>query len=87
MRQKIRAHAGLREGDDSTFLARQRHIDALHRAQSFLKRGLEQQINYRASELLADDLTSCQKALGEITGEISSDDLLGLIFGSFCIGK
>lgn len=87
LRQRIRQHAGLREGEDNLFLARQRHIDALDRAEGFLKRGLEQQITYRAGELLADDLTSCHRALGEITGEVSSDDLLGLIFGSFCIGK
>lgn len=87
LRQQIKTSAGFRESEDSPFLGRQRHIDALHRAESFLNTGLEQQAIHQAGELLADDLTSCQKALGEITGDISSDDLLGLIFGSFCIGK
>ena len=43
--------------------------------------------NCQAGELLAEDLASCHRALGEITGEVSSDDLLGMIFGTFCIGK
>ena len=87
LKQKIKAIAGFREVDDSPFLARQRHMDALNRAQAFLIHGLEQQQKYRAGELLAEDLNACQKALGEITGEVTSDDLLGLIFSSFCIGK
>ena len=87
LRERIKAFAGLRDEEDNQFLARQRHIDALDRAEHFLMTGLEQQKTYKAGELLADDLHSCQKALGEITGEVTSDDLLGLIFGSFCIGK
>ncbi len=87
LKEKIRYIAGFRDVDDSHFLARERHIDALERAQEFLLRGLEQQRTFRASELLADDLNSCQRALSEITGEVSSDDLLGMIFGTFCIGK
>ena len=87
LRDRIKAFAGLRDEEGSQFLARQRHIDALDRAEGFLMKGLEQQKTYKAGELLADDLYSCQKALGEITGEVTSDDLLGLIFGSFCIGK
>lgn len=85
--EKIKTVAGFRQIDDSQFIARQRHIDALQRAEKFLNDGLEQQFKFRAGELLADDLASCQKALGEITGETNSDELLGLIFGSFCIGK
>ncbi len=87
LREKLKITAGYRDTENSPFLARQRHIDALERAENYLRSGLQQQRIHRAGELLADDLTSCQKALGEITGEISSDDLLGLIFGSFCIGK
>jgi len=87
LRERIKAFAGLRDEEGNQFLARQRHIDALDRAEHFLMNGLEQQKIYKAGELLADDLHSCQKALGEITGEVTSDDLLGLIFGSFCIGK
>ncbi len=87
LKERIKEIAGFRSLDDSCFIARERHLDALNRAESFLKSGLQQQREFRAGELLADDLHSCQKALGEITGEISSDDLLGMIFSSFCIGK
>jgi tRNA modification GTPase len=44
-------------------------------------------VERHAGELVAEELTEAQRALGEITGEVSSDDLLGRIFGSFCIGK
>lgn len=84
---KIKTIAGFRGVDDSSFLARERHVNALNCAEAFLVRGLEQHKNFRAGELLADDLSSCQKVLGEITGAVSSDDLLGMIFNSFCIGK
>jgi len=87
LKEKVKQIAGFRQVDDSQFLARQRHVDALNRAEQFLRNGLEQQSLYRAGELLADDLMSCQKALGEITGEVTSDELLGMIFSSFCIGK
>ncbi len=87
LKQKIKNLAGFRQSDDSQFVARQRHVDALQRAEAHLLRGLEQQSRFSAGEVLAEELAGCQKVLGEITGEVSSDDLLGLIFGSFCIGK
>jgi tRNA modification GTPase len=72
---------------ENQFIARRRHLDALLRAQAFLQQG-EQQLNqHRAGELLAADLLETQNALAEITGEFTSDDLLGKIFSSFCIGK
>ncbi len=87
LKEKIRDIAGFREADDSHFLARERHLEALERAERFLLHGLEQQKTFRAGELLAEDLHCCQRALSAITGEISSDDLLGMIFSTFCIGK
>ncbi len=87
LKGKIRHIAGFRDVDDSHFLARQRHLDALDRAEEFLLHGLEQQKKFQAGELLAEDLNACQRALSGITGEISSDDLLGMIFSAFCIGK
>lgn len=72
------------EGD---FSARRRHLDALDRAGAALVRGREQLVTQRAGELLADELRQAQQALGEITGDFSSDELLGRIFASFCIGK
>lgn len=77
-------YEGLVEGG---FSARRRHLDALNKAQALLNNGKAQLEHRGAGELLAEDLRHAQKALGEITGEFSSDDLLGRIFSSFCIGK
>lgn len=72
---------------EGKFMARRRHLDALHQAFEFVKIGEAQLKAHRAGELLAEDLRQAQQALGEITGEFSADDLLGKIFSSFCIGK
>ncbi|HAA45557.1 MAG: tRNA modification GTPase TrmE [Halomonas sp. 54_146] len=72
---------------EGRFSARRRHLDALDRAMAALETGRAQLDGYGAGELLAEDLRDAQQALGEITGEFSADDLLGEIFGSFCIGK
>lgn len=69
------------------FLARRRHLQALDEAKRLLDIGLVQLQNNKAGELLAEDLRLAHQVLGEITGEFSSDDLLGKIFSSFCIGK
>ena len=82
----IKRHAGFRHSEASPFIARQRHLDALQRAARCVDAGVEQ-LAAHAGELLAEELTACQRILGEITGEVTSDDLLGLIFASFCIGK
>jgi tRNA modification GTPase len=86
----LRAHlkqiAGYAEGG-AALSARGRHIDALQRARA-LTQAAEHALGSRQSlELIAEDLRLAQQALGEITGEFTSDDLLGEIFGSFCIGK
>ena len=83
----IKRHAGFRDSEASPFIARQRHLDALQRAARCVDAGVEQLADHHAGELLAEELTACQRILGEITGEVTSDDLLGLIFASFCIGK
>lgn len=72
---------------EGTFMARRRHLEALERAAAALALADEQLMVFRAGELAAEDLLQAQNALGEITGEFTSDDLLGRIFGSFCIGK
>lgn len=73
--------------EEGTFLARQRHMEALSETQRVLLTGKGQLEEHRAGELLADDLRVAHQQLTEITGEFTSDDLLGRIFSSFCIGK
>ena len=69
------------------FSARRRHLDALLRAADHLQQGADQLAYSAAGELLAEDLRLAQDCLSEITGQFTSDDLLGHIFSSFCIGK
>lgn len=82
--KEIMGYQGSTEGG---FMARRRHLAALELAHSHLLIGLEQLESYVAGEILAEELRLCQQALNEITGEFTSDDLLGKIFSSFCIGK
>jgi tRNA modification GTPase len=72
---------------DGAFSARRRHVMALEAVQQHLALTAEALAGSRAGELAAEELRQAQQALGEITGAYSSDDLLGAIFGSFCIGK
>lgn len=69
------------------FSARRRHLDALEKARHYLLAGQTQLIAHAAGELLAEDLRRAQDCLNDITGNFSSDDLLGRIFSGFCIGK
>jgi len=87
LRTKIREIVGAGEQTEGGFSARQRHIDALQRTAKHLTLG-EKRLNVdHAAELLAEELRLAQMTLGEITGEMLPDELLGAIFGSFCIGK
>ena len=74
-------------GSEGVFIARARHTDALRRALEALERGKLVFDQRGSGDLLAEDLRATQTALGEITGDYSSDDLLGKIFSTFCIGK
>jgi tRNA modification GTPase len=67
--------------------ARARHLEALARARRHVEEAARQLIEARAGEIVAEELGAAQRALAEITGEFGSDELLGRIFGSFCIGK
>lgn len=87
LREHLKSRMGYQAGDSGSFTARRRHLDALRRARDFLDTGRQQLHLHQAGELLAEDLRHAQNALSEITGEFSSDDLLGRIFSSFCIGK
>lgn len=77
-------YAGAGEG---LFSARRRHLEALERTGHHLDAARYQLDIMRAGELVAEELRLAQQALGEITGEFTADDLLGRIFGTFCIGK
>lgn len=78
---------GFEANDDSVFIARRRHLDALERAYVAIKESLSRLKDDKATELAAEELKRAQNALSEITGEFTSDDLLGRIFSEFCIGK
>ena len=87
LRDFLKQAAGYQASGEGTFLARRRHLEALQQARCSLQQGREQLNDFHAGELLAEELRMAQEALSEITGEFSSDDLLGKIFSSFCIGK
>jgi tRNA modification GTPase len=78
---------GMQNLGEGVILARARHCDALARAKTALDHGYVQLTQANAGELLAEELRVAQEALGEITGAFRADDLLGRIFGEFCIGK
>jgi tRNA modification GTPase len=87
LRAHLKKRAGFSAGESGVFSARRRHLDALARARSSVVQAAQTLTTTRAFELFAEELRRAQMALGEITGEFSSDDLLGEIFSSFCIGK
>ena len=78
---------GLSNTVEGNFSARRRHISSIKKAKAAIENGQIQLEEFAAGELLAEDLRLAQEYLGEITGKFSSDDLLGEIFSSFCIGK
>lgn len=84
--EHLKSCIGYQAVGEGSFMARRRHLDALQRAESYLISAAHQ-LSIGAGELLAEELRQAQQALSEITGEFSSDDLLGRIFSSFCIGK
>lgn len=87
IRELLKKAAGFSTGEEGGFIARRRHLDALDRAEKHLRQALQVMREIKAGELVAEELRSTQDALGEITGKVSSDALLGRIFSSFCIGK
>ncbi len=87
LRQHIRKLAGYENLGEGAFTARKRHLHALERAAMHFATGRTALEETRAGELLAEELRLSHQALGEITGAVSSDDLLGRIFSQFCIGK
>jgi tRNA modification GTPase len=87
LKQHLKQSVGFNEATDNVFIARRRHIEALRKGYESVASALYQLQISQAGELVAEDLRQAQLSLGEITGTVTSDDLLGKIFSSFCIGK
>jgi tRNA modification GTPase len=88
LREKLLELAGWHAPPEGLFIARTRHVQALRRTREHLERATELAAQRDAAlDLLAEELRLAHDALGEITGQFTSDDLLGEIFGRFCIGK
>jgi tRNA modification GTPase len=88
---RLRAHlkdsVSFQAAGNGSISARRRHLEALARARTCVETAAGQLEQHRAGELVAEELRAAQQALDEITGVFTADDLLGRIFGSFCIGK
>jgi tRNA modification GTPase len=88
LRQRLLAVGGWQTHPEGVFIARERHLHALRRAQTHVDEAMAQlNVAVPALDLLAEELRLSQSALNDITGEFSADDLLGVIFSQFCIGK
>jgi len=87
LRTQIRHLAGFKDLGEGAFTARRRHLRAIEAALAHFESGRRALMEDRAGEIFAEELRLSQMALGEITGEFTSDDLLGKIFSEFCIGK
>ncbi len=87
LKRHLKESVGYAQTTEGVFMARKRHVDALREALAALQQGAHNLKEFAAGELLAEDLRMAQQALEGITGRFTSDDLLGEIFASFCIGK
>ncbi|CAN5224520.1 tRNA uridine-5-carboxymethylaminomethyl(34) synthesis GTPase MnmE [soil metagenome] len=87
LHQHLKALMGYETTFETGFIARRRHLDALNRAKANLLAGQTQLQAQAGGELLAEELRLAAAALAEITGEFTTEDLLGRIFSSFCVGK
>lgn len=87
VRHELKQLAGAGDGSQGAFSARTRHVVALERVAAHFAAAEFTLLDQRAGELAAEELRHAQRALGELTGEFTNDDLLGAIFSSFCIGK
>ena len=87
LKQHLKNCMGYQQKAEGQFIARRRHLEAIDNAEQHLKVADKNLHQLQAGELLAEELRFAQQVLSSITGEFSSDDLLGRIFSDFCIGK
>ncbi|MBM5810873.1 MAG: tRNA uridine-5-carboxymethylaminomethyl(34) synthesis GTPase MnmE [Gammaproteobacteria bacterium] len=87
LRERLKALAGYQPAGAGVWSARRRHLDALGRASRHVVAAAARLADRTACELVAEELRLAQQALGEITGEVTSDELLAAVFADFCIGK
>ena len=87
LKAHLQVSAGFQHGSEGVFSARERHLVAMQAAQKHLRLAEGLMSSTAAGELVAEELRCAQEQLGSITGEFTSDDLLGEIFSSFCVGK
>ncbi len=87
LKEELKERMGYQNNGEDVFIARRRHLNALEQTRQLVSNAEIQLIEYNAGELMAEELRMAQDELGQITGKFTSDDLLGEIFSSFCIGK
>jgi len=87
LRSHLKESVSFQTASSGSISARSRHLEALARARELVETAARELAGRRAGELVAEELRAAQQALDEITGTFTADDLLGRIFGSFCIGK
>ena len=87
LKEQIKKSVGFISSTEGNFIARRRHIDAIEKADMHIDQSIYQLEEFNAAELVAEELKMAQENLNLITGKFTSDDLLGKIFSSFCIGK
>ena len=87
LRAHLKACVSFQSAGNGSISARRRHLEALARARTCVETAARELQQRRAGELVAEELRLGQQALEEVTGIFTADDLLGRIFGSFCIGK
>jgi len=87
LKEELKQRMGYQNNGEDIFIARRRHLRALENTQNLVNNAEAQLLEFNAGELMAEELRLAQDELGQITGKFTSDDLLGEIFSSFCIGK
>jgi len=87
LKEQLKIAMGFRSAGEAPYIARRRHLEAIDKARAHFQNAQAAIGARQDAELIAEELRLAQKSLGEITGEVSVDDLLGRIFSDFCIGK